>query len=150
MVKKEKRQLMDPLETLMIKGQQNFELHDQINPIQATIDDDRIVNTLKKDTGIYHKFTPIGILFPASVNNNTEQIFVTCRELNNAKPAHSNGNLVNLLGVINLNKINNWKYIKDKSLWINVNFDRQENVENTDYFCFSFKTASLNAAFAVI
>ena len=141
---------MDPLETLMIKGQQNFELHDQINPIQATIDDDRIVNTLKKDTGIYHKFTPIGTLFPASVNNNTEQIFVTCRELNNTKPAHSNGNLVNLLGVINLNKINNWKYIKDKSLWINVNFDRQENVENTDYFCFSFKTASLNAAFAVI
>lgn len=103
MVKKEKRQLMDPLETLMIKGQQNFELHDQRNPIQATIDDDRIVNTLKKDTGIY-KFTPIGTLFPASVNNNTEQIFVTCRELNNAKPAHSNDNLVNLLRVINLNK----------------------------------------------
>lgn len=91
---------MDPLETLMIKGQQNFELHDQINPIQTTTDDDRIVNTLKKDTGIYHKFTPIGTMFPASVNNNTEQIFVTCRELNNTKPALANGNLVNLLGVI--------------------------------------------------
>lgn len=26
--------------------------------------DDRVVNTLKKSTGICHKFTPIEILFP--------------------------------------------------------------------------------------
>ena len=31
---------MDPLETLMIRGQHSFELHDQINPIQIRIDDD--------------------------------------------------------------------------------------------------------------
>ena len=39
---------MNPLETLMIRGQQSFELHDQINPIQIRTDDDRVVNTLKK------------------------------------------------------------------------------------------------------
>ena len=46
--RKGKRPLMNPLETLMIRGQQSFELHDQINPIQIRTDDDRVVNTLKK------------------------------------------------------------------------------------------------------
>ena len=49
---------------------------------------------------------PMGILFPASVKNDTEQVFVTCRELNGPKPALINGKLVNLLATINLNKIN--------------------------------------------
>lgn len=39
---------MEPIETIKIRGQQSFEFYDQINPIQITIDDDRIVNILKK------------------------------------------------------------------------------------------------------
>ena len=107
---------MDPLETLMIRGQHSFELHDQINPMQIRIDDDQVVNTLKKFRGAYYKFTTIGISFPASVTNDMEQIFVTCRELNDANPALIYNKLINMLGVINLNKINNWNYIlyKDK------------------------------------
>ena len=64
-----------------VRGQQSFELHDQINSIKIRIDDGRVVNTIKKFTGAYYNFTPIGILFPASVTNDTEQIFVTCREV---------------------------------------------------------------------
>ena len=67
-----------------------------------------------KYTGVYYKFALIRILFPASVNNNTNQIFVMCRKLNDAKTALVNGKLANLLGVINLNNINNWQYIKGK------------------------------------
>ena len=37
-----------------------------------------------------------------------------CRKLNDAKTALVNGKLANLLGVINLNNINNWQYIKGK------------------------------------
>ena len=107
---------MYSLETLMIRGQQNFELHNQINPIKIRTDDDQVVNNLKKVTRAYYKFAPIGIIFPASVTNNTEQIFVTCRKLNNAKPALINSKLINILGVINLNKIDNWDYRKGKSL----------------------------------
>ena len=104
---KRQKQTMEPLETLIIRGQQSFELHDQTNPIQITIDDDRVLNTLKKYAGVFYKFTSIGLLFPASVNNNTNQIFVTFRKLNDAKTALVNGKLVNLLRVINLNKTNN-------------------------------------------
>ena len=97
---------MEPKETIGIRGQQSFELHNQINPIQIAIDDDTTVNIFKKEHAkVYYKFMPMGILFPASVKNNKEQMFVTSRELNDAKPALINGKVVKLLVVINLNKI---------------------------------------------
>ena len=42
-------------------------------------------NILKKHKKSYYKLTPIGLLFSSSVQNDTKQIFVTCRELNDAK-----------------------------------------------------------------
>ena len=135
---------MEPVETIMIRAQQNFELYDQINSMQITIDGDSMVNILKEHENVYYKFISMGILFPTLVKNDTEQIFVMCRELNDAKPALINGKLVNLLASINLNKINGWEHIKGKSLWVNVNFDNLEEAKKIDYFCFSFKTASLN------
>ena len=72
--------------------------------------------------------TPIGILFPSSVTNGTKQIFVTFRELNNAKVVLINGKIYNILGIINLAKISNWEYIKGKSLWVNVSFTEQEQI----------------------
>ena len=48
------------------------------------------------------------MLFLASTKNNTEQMFRTCRELNEIKKALIYG----LLGIIDLKKINNWEEIK--------------------------------------
>ena len=44
------------------------------------INNDRILNILKKHKNVYYKGTP-----PASITNDTKQIFVTCRELTDAK-----------------------------------------------------------------
>ena len=65
-------------------------------------------------------------MFPSSVTNNTKQIFVTCRELNNVTVALTNGKIFSILGTINLDKISNWEYIKGKSLWVNVSFTEQQ------------------------
>ena len=83
-------------------------------------------------------------MFPSPIKNDTKQIFVTCRELINAKAALINGKIVNLLGIINLNKINNWEHIKGKSLWVNINFDDSKKINIIDHLSFSFKTLSLN------
>ena len=96
---------MDPSKTLIIRGQQSFELHDQLNPVQITINDDRVLNISKKLKNSYYKLTPIGLLFSSSVQNDTKQIFITCREINDAELALINGKISNILGVINLNKI---------------------------------------------
>ena len=63
------------------------------------------------------------MLFLSSVKNDTKQIFVTCKELNNTNADLIIRKIVNILGIINLNKINNWEHVKGKSLWVNVNFD---------------------------
>ena len=44
----------------------------------------------------------------------------------------------------NLNKTNNWDYIKGKSLWVNVNFDEPVQINNSEHLSFSFNTFSLN------
>ena len=49
--------------------------------------------------------TPLGILFPASIKNNTEQGFTTCRELNDVKKALINSKIYGLLGITDLKKL---------------------------------------------
>ena len=131
---------MDPLETLIIRGQQSFELHYQLNAVQITINGDRVLRVLKKHKNSYYKLTPIGLLFSSSAQNGTKQIFVTCRELNDTKVALINGKISNIY----LNKMENQGYIKGKSLWVNVNFSSLEEVKSTEHFCFPFKTLPLN------
>ena len=66
---------------------------------------------LKRHKNVYYKLTPIGILFPSSVTNSTEQIFITCRALNDAKLVLLNGKIYNILGILIIEDIvlNNWE-----------------------------------------
>ena len=75
----------EPIETIIIKAQQSFEIAGGLNPFQIEIEDDRLLNMLKKYKNVIYRLTPLGILFPASIKNETEQIFITCRELNDIK-----------------------------------------------------------------
>ena len=59
-----------------------------------------------------YKTTPLGLLFPVSIKNDTQQIFVTSRELNGVKKAILNGKIYDLMTIIDLNKINSWSEIK--------------------------------------
>ena len=62
-------------------------------------------NILKKHKNVLYKLTPLGILFPASIKNNTEQVFITCRELNDVKKALINSKIYGLLGITDLKKL---------------------------------------------
>ena len=43
-----------------------------------------------------------------------------------------------------MNKINNWEHIKEKSLWVNANFDGADQINDSEHIYFSFMTSSLN------
>ena len=47
------------------------------------------------------------ILFSANIVNDTQQIFITCYNLDSAKKALINGKLYSILGIINLSEIKN-------------------------------------------
>ena len=91
-----------------------------------------------------YRLTPIGILFPASVKNDTEQIFITCRELNNVKKSLINSKIYGLIGITDLKKINDWEEIKGRSLWINVTFEEQKEINNNKHVCFPFMIRTLS------
>ena len=55
-----------------------------------------------------------------------------------------NGKIYNIIGTINLDKVNNWDYIKETSLQGNVNFNEPKQINNIDHLSFSLKTLSLN------
>ena len=40
--------MAEPIETLLIRAQQSFEIAGGLNPVQIEIDDDKILNILKK------------------------------------------------------------------------------------------------------
>ena len=91
-----------------------------------------------------YRVTLLGILFPATVKNNTKQIFVTSKELNDVKKAILNDNVYGLLAIIDLNKTDNWGKIKGQSVWINAAFKDQKERNNNSHLCFPFVTKSLN------
>ena len=74
-----------PVETIGVHAQQNFDIAGGLNPIHIEIEDDRVINILKKYSNVIYKITPLGFLFPASIKNDTKQIFVTGREINGTK-----------------------------------------------------------------
>ena len=59
-----------------------------------------MLKKLKKYENAVYKLTPLGILFPASVKNKTEKIFITCRKLNDVKKALIKSKIYGLLGII--------------------------------------------------
>ena len=76
--------MAEPIETVIVQAQQNFEIAGRLNPVQMKIEDNRVLNILKKHNAAY-KLTPLGMFFPASIKSNTKQIFITCGELSNFK-----------------------------------------------------------------
>ena len=132
----------EPIETVITRAQLSFEIAGALNPVQIEIDDDRVLNILKRYKNVRYRLTPLGILFPTSVKNDTEQIFLTCRELNDVKKSLINSKIYGLLGIIDLTKINNWDKIKGQSLWINATLEKQKEVNNSWHLCSPFTTTT--------
>ena len=118
--RKTKLPMQEPIETVIIRAQQSFEVAGGMNPVQTELKDNGVLNLLKKHKNVAYNLTPLGILFPASLRNNTRQIFIMCKELNDVKKSLINGKVYGLLGIIDLEKINNWEEIKGQSIWINA------------------------------
>ena len=61
-----------------------------------------------------YKATPLGLLFPASIKNDTSQIFVTRKELIGVKKSILNGKVYDLFSITDLDKINKESVNMDK------------------------------------
>ena len=83
--KKRKRQMSELIQTIIIRAQQDFDVDGGLNPIQIEIKDNNITNLLKKYKNVIYKITPLGLLFPTSIKNNIDQIFILAKNLSRVK-----------------------------------------------------------------
>ena len=120
--KRRKNMQPEPVETVIVRAQKDFDVAGGLNPIQIQIRDDTVLNLLKKYKNIAYKITPIGLLFPATVTNDKNFIFATANNISGVKKGILNYKTYNILAEINTDKINNWNEIKGQSIWINVQF----------------------------
>ena len=142
--KKRKRNMQEPKETIIVRAQQNFDIDGGLNPIEIEIKDDRITNLLKKYKNVVYKITPLGILFPVSITNDTTQIFILGKNLSGVKKSILNKKIFDILAIVDLKKINNWNDIKGQSVWTNAAFKDHKEIGNNSHLCFPFITKSFS------
>ena len=103
---------MEVIDSVIIRGQQDFEKHDKLNPIEIKVYDGKIINFLKKHKKATFRFIPVDLLFSRGVKTNTEQIFIISSKLNDVKIYLINRKIWNNLALINLQQVKNSKIYK--------------------------------------
>ena len=134
----------EPVETVIIRAQQDFDVVGGLNPIQVQILDDTVLNILRKYKNVAYKITPLGLLFPASITNNTSHIFTTTTKISGAKKAILSYKIYDILADIDTDKINKWSEIKGESIWVNVQFKDHKELNNSNHLCFPFVTRTFS------
>ena len=67
----------------------------------------------------------------------------------NKKPL-INSKIYGLLGIIDINKINNWKEgVKGQFIWINTKLEEQKEINSRKHICVLFTTSSLNELLSI-
>ena len=106
--------------------------------MQIEIEDGRVLNIFKKHKNAAHKLTPLGMLFPASIKNDIEQISITCRELNDVKQSVTilSSKIYVLLGIIDLKKLITGTKLKDNLCGLMLRWKSKEKSVIADTFVF--------------
>ena len=136
--------MSEPIESIIIRAQKDFDVTGRLNPVRIKIKDDIIINMLKKYKNVVYKITPLVILFPATVTNDTSQIFIIAKKLNGVKKSILNYKAFDILAIVDLNKINNWADVKGQSIWTNAPFKDHKEINNNNHICFPFITRSFS------
>ena len=127
--KRQKNMFSTPIDTIIIRAQQDFDVVRGLNPIQVEIKDKRIINGLTTYKNAAYKITPLGLVFPGSITNNTNHLIITSTKVSGAKKAILNYKLYDLIADIDLSKISKWTDIKGQSIWVNAQFkDHKEKI----------------------
>ena len=115
-----------------------FEESREINPIEIKTEDNRVQNIFDKYKDNKVMFKLIGLMIASSVVNDTEKIFLQTTGLKSAKYALLNEEYKQIIGIANLNQIENWHTLKQSSKWVDITFQEQIENKNTEHPSFSF------------
>ena len=100
--------------------------------------------SIQKYKNVAYKVTLLGLLFPASITNNTTHIFITANNISGVKKGILNYKNYNILANTDLNKITTWDEIKGQSIWTNVQFKDHKEINNNNHLCLPFMTRTFS------
>ena len=63
--------MQEPIESVIVHAQYNFDVVGGLNPVQIELEDDIILNALKRYKNVLYRVTPLDVLFPATITNDT-------------------------------------------------------------------------------
>ena len=66
------------VDTVHILGLQNFDDYGRFNPVEITIDSNKIIQTLSNYKKYKFRFIVQSLLFSTNLQSNTDVIFMTC------------------------------------------------------------------------
>ena len=135
---------LEPLDTVIIRAQQDFDIDGGLNPVQIQIRDETVRNQLKIYKNAVYKITPLRLLFPASIKNDTNLTFITANNLNGVKKGILSYKLYDILAETDVSKIQNWNKTKGQSIWVNVQFKDHKEINNNNHLCFPFITRTFS------
>ena len=136
----QKRKMTEIVETLLVKALQNYDSYTVLNPLEVNLRSNYLNQKINEYKGFTFEVIHRNLLFSSSITNDTQNIFVTCQNLNSAKKALINGKIYDTLGIVNLREIKNWETIKMNSIYENVKFDDSHFMENAKHLGFILKT----------
>ena len=123
---------------MIIRGQQVFEEGRDINLIEIKIEDNKVKNLFDKHKDNKVRFKLIVLLIASSVVNDAEKNFLQTTGLKSAKCSLLNEKNKQIVGIANLNQIENWNTLKQNSKWVDITFQEQIENKNTEHTLFSF------------
>ena len=137
----QKRKMVEIVDTIIVKALQSYDKYSTLNPLEINLNSNYLTKIIHDYKGFVFEIRLINVLFSANIQNETQNIFLTCQNLTSAKKALINNKIYYLLGIINLNEIKQWNEMKGKSLYVNAKIDDSHYMKTAKHFGFSFKTS---------
>ena len=135
------------VDTVHILGLKNVDDYGRLNPVEITIDSNKIIETLSNYKKYKFRFKIESLLFSTNLQNNTDVIFITCDGLAVAKTALINKKLYETSGIVYLSEIKDWYLIKNNSKRVQGIFVEFEHHYKAFYFGFAFTTKDISDLF---
>ena len=86
-------------ETVLVKALQSYDRYTILNPLEVNLRSNYLNDKINEFKGFVYEVMLKNTLFSSSITNDTQNVFVTCQNLNSAKKALINGKIYGVLGL---------------------------------------------------
>ena len=93
----QKRKMLEILDTVIVKALQSYDKYSTLNPLEINLNSNYLSKIIHDYKGFTFEVRLINVLFSSSIENDTQNIFIVCHNLNSAKKALINKKIYSLL-----------------------------------------------------